>query len=67
MEFVTQIYEKLKSFPTEEKFGLVSQIQRCAVSIPANIAEEAARKNTKEYLQFPCVARGSLSEIETRL
>jgi four helix bundle protein len=52
-------------FPTEERFGMVSQIRRAAVSIPVNIAEGAARKSKKEFLQFLYIAEGSLRELDT--
>ena len=47
MDIVEKIYSTTKSFPSDEKFGLISQLRRCAVSIPNNIAEGAAR-NTKK-------------------
>jgi len=65
--FVVKIYDCTKNFPSEEKFGLTSQIRRAAVSIPANIAEGAARQYDKEFLQFLSVAQGSASELETEL
>jgi four helix bundle protein len=67
VEFVVKIYNCTKNFPSEEKFGLTSQIRRAAVSIPANIAEGAARQYDKEFLQFLSVAQGSASELETEL
>ncbi|MEI2709156.1 MAG: four helix bundle protein [Chitinophagaceae bacterium] len=63
--FVTSIYKVCKQLPDSEKFGLITQIQRAAVSIPTNIAEGAARKNTKEYIQFLHIALGSCSEVDT--
>lgn len=67
VEFVVKIYDCTKNFPSDEKFGLTSQIRRAAVSIPANIAEGAARQHDKEFLQFLSVAQGSASELETEL
>ncbi len=61
------IYSMTKTFPKEELFGLVSQIRRCAISIPSNIAEGHARKSKKEFIQFLYVAYGSSSELETQL
>lgn len=65
--FVTDIYKFTRSLPDEEKFGIISQLRRAAVSIPANIAEGAARHSRKEYIQFLYVSLGSTSEIDTLL
>lgn len=67
MNLVEEIYDLTRSFPDSEKFGLSSQMQRAAVSIPSNIAEGAARSGTKEFLHFLSIARGSLCELETQL
>jgi|SRR5919198_5822764 four helix bundle protein len=67
VDFVVLIYKSTEHFPKEEKFGLTSQIRRAAVSIPANIAEGAALKSTKEFLHFLSNAQGSASELETEL
>jgi four helix bundle protein len=65
--FVTQIYSATSTFPKHELYSLVSQLRRAAVSVPSNISEGAARKNTTEYRQFLYIALGSLSELETQL
>ena len=67
VDFVTKVYRATESFPREEKFGLTSQIRRAAVSIPANIAEGAARDSKKEFVYFLSNAQGSASELETEL
>lgn len=67
MDFVVETYKVAARFPSAEKFGIASQIQRAAVSIPSNIAEGAARKSRREYLQFLYIARGSISELDTQL
>jgi four helix bundle protein len=64
---VTLIYDKTKSFPKDELFGLTSQIRRSSVSIPSNISEGAARESNKEYLRFLYIAQGSISELDTQL
>lgn len=67
MELVSRIYLITKRFPSAEQFGLTSQIQRAAVSIPANIAEGYGRNTKNEYANFLRIARGSLTELETLL
>ncbi|MDA8137859.1 MAG: four helix bundle protein [Desulfobacteraceae bacterium] len=67
VQFVTEIYSVLKSFPKEELFGLTAQIKRSAISIPSNIAEGYGRKSTKDYLRFLQIAMGSIFEIQTQL
>lgn len=59
------IYKATESFPETEKYGLVSQLRRCAVSIPSNIAE-GYRRGRKEYMQFLKIAFGSCAEMETQ-
>lgn len=67
MEIVAELYKLTEHFPGEEKFGLVSQMRRCAVSIASNIAEGAARNTNKEFANFLHIAQGSLSELDTQL
>jgi four helix bundle protein len=67
MSLVKRIYEVTRSFPNDEKFVLVSQMRRAAVSIPSNIAEGQARHTTKEFVQFVSHAEGSVAELETQL
>ncbi|HSW61450.1 MAG TPA: four helix bundle protein [bacterium] len=67
IDFVANVYKITDSFPKEEVYGLTSQIRRAAVSIPSNIAEGAARKSDKEFIQFLYIALGSAAETETQL
>lgn len=67
IELVREIYSVTNKFPRNELYGLTSQMQRAAVSIPSNIAEGQQRKNLKEYLQFLRIALGSLAELETQM
>lgn len=67
MRLVTIVYNLTKAFPDEEKFGLISQIRRCSVSIPSNIAEGWGRLSRKNYIQFLRISRGSLFELETQI
>ena len=67
IQLVSDVYKLTKTFPRDELFGLISQMRRAAVSIPANIAEGATRKTKKEYLQFLYTAKGSMAEIECHL
>jgi four helix bundle protein len=67
VDFVVTVYKATESFPKEERFGLTSQIRRAAVSVPANVAEGAARRSPKEFAHFLSNAQGSASELETEL
>jgi four helix bundle protein len=61
------VYQVTATFPSEEKFGLVSQMRRAAVSVPSNIAEGQARRTTGEFIQFISNAEGSVAELDTQV
>ena len=65
--FVKAAYEFTALFPKSENYGLISQIQRAAVSIPANIAEDSARGTDREFNRFALISLGSAAELETLL
>ena len=67
MELAKQVYLLTNRFPSEEKFGLISQMRRAAVSVPSNIAEGQARNTTGEFVQFLSHAEGSAAELDTQL
>ncbi len=67
IELAKQLYRLTATFPNEEKFGLVSQIRRAAVSVSSNIAEGQARNTTGEFIQFISHAEGSAAELDTQL
>ncbi|MBN1507545.1 MAG: four helix bundle protein [Sedimentisphaerales bacterium] len=65
MDLAIECYELTKRFPRSETYGLVSQLQRAAVSVPSNTAEGRARQHSGEFLQHMSIAYGSLAEVET--
>lgn len=67
MTLVAEIYKISKSFPKDEIYGITSQMRRCAISIPSNIAEGYGRNSTNEYIHFLRIASGSLCELQTQL
>ncbi|HXK38458.1 MAG TPA: four helix bundle protein [Candidatus Paceibacterota bacterium] len=67
MKLAAHAYNFCKELPANERFGLVSQIQRAAVSIPSNIAEGHSRFTRKDYVHFLYMARGSAAELETQI
>ena len=66
MDLVKEIYHITGQFLGDEKFGLISQMHRAALSVPSNIAEGAGQDSPKEFANFLSIARGSLSELETQ-
>jgi four helix bundle protein len=67
IRLVKDVYLLTQRFPSEERFGLVSQMRRAVVSVPSNIAEGQARRSTAEFVQFLSISQGSLAELETQL
>lgn len=67
MELARIVYQLTAGFPREERYGLASQLQRAAVSIPSNIAEGNARRTTRDYARFIAIACGSTAELQTQL
>lgn len=67
LQLVKMIYQTTRAFPSDERFGLVAQMRRAAVSVPSNIAEGQTRRTTGEFIQFISHAEGSLAELETQL
>lgn len=67
MQMVTDVYKTTKIFPSDELYGLTSQLRRCAVSIPSNIAEGYGRNSTGDYKRFLQIAAGSVFELQTQM
>ena len=67
MELAVKIYEASSQFPADERYGLISQTRRCAVSIPSNISEGAGRNSKGEFIQFLGIANGSCYELQTQM
>lgn len=67
MTLVEMAYRLSSQFPADERYGLISQLRRAAVSVPSNIAEGSARRSKPELLQFLHIARGSVAEMETQV
>ncbi|OJX31178.1 MAG: four helix bundle protein [Chryseobacterium sp. 36-9] len=67
IDLVTKIYKVTEKFPSNEIYGLTSQLRRASVSIPSNIAEGNTRRSKADYVQFLRIARGSCSEVETQI
>ena len=67
MDLAEAVYAATKAYPREETYGLTAQTRRSAVSVPSNIAEGQGRGNSKEFVRFLAVARGSLFELQTQI
>jgi four helix bundle protein len=67
MDIAVEVYEVSTLLPNDEKFNLIHQIKKCAVSIPSNIAEGSGRNYDKEFVQFLGIANGSTFELITQL
>ncbi len=67
MDLAEKVYAETNNFPDDERFGLISQMRRCSVSIASNIAEGAGRNSNKEFNQFLGIAQGSAFELETQV
>lgn len=67
IELVKEVYKITDDFPKSELYGLISQMRRCVISIPSNIAEGYKRRNLGEYIQFLSIADASAAELETQI
>lgn len=67
IKLCAQVYKLTANFPSEEKFGLISQMRRASVSVPSNIAEGGGRRTDREFAHFLGIAHGSICELETQI
>ena len=67
INLTTEVYAITKTFPDDEKYGLISQMRRAAVAIPSNIAEGSSRKSDKDTVRFVDIAIASLAELDTQI
>ncbi len=67
MDMVVEVYKTTEKFPSEEKYGITSQIRRSAVSVPSNVAEGAGKNSDKDFVRFLSIAQGSSYELQTQL
>ncbi|MEN8696935.1 MAG: four helix bundle protein [Bacteroidia bacterium] len=67
IDLVVELYKETAGYPSDEKYGLISQIQRAGVSIPANIAEGSAKGTNADFVRFLYISKGSIAEVITLL
>ena len=67
MDLVEEVYRSTRTLPDAERYGLISQMQRASVSVPANVSEGSGRNHTREFIQHVSIAYGSLLELETHI
>ena len=67
MQLVTSVYRQTSLLPSDERYGLTSQMRRASVSVPSNIAEGYCRDSVRDYLRLLTIAQGSLAELETQI
>lgn len=67
IDLVENVFQHIVKFPNSEKYGLIDQIKRSAISVPSNIAEGAGRNSSKEFRRFLSISKGSLNELNTQL
>jgi four helix bundle protein len=67
MQLVYEVYEVTRNFPDTERYGLTSQMRRCAISVPSNIAEGWSRNSARSFISYLNIASGSMSELATQL
>ena len=67
MDLAVEVYKLTSSFPKEEKYGIIAQMRRCAVSIPSNISEGAGRNTNRQFKHFLEIAMGSCNELQTQI
>ena len=67
MELVCEVYEVTRNFPDTERYALTSQMRRCAISVPSNIAEGWSRNSARSFISYLNIASGSMSELMTQL
>ncbi|MFN2261370.1 MAG: four helix bundle protein [Psychroflexus sp.] len=67
IDLVENVFHLISDFPNSEKYGLIDQIKRSAISVPSNIAEGAGRNSNKDFSRFLSISKGSLNELNTQL